>query len=210
MSKPKRFGAVWLIVSQRQFMQPEVRWEAEKNLLLRATGSHTEGMPAEIANLFLSHSEKTLRKMTDHIELCLTKLTDEQLWARNAPNENSVGNLVLHLCGNVQQWIVAGVGGAPDKRNRDAEFAAAGGLNAAELGARLGETVDEAIRVLGGVTAERLAETINPQDGPVSVLDAVYHVVGHFRQHTGQIIFATKIYGGEDLALYRPNRAHAG
>src|SRR5436190_13314869 len=136
---------------------------------------------------FLEHSNKKLRQYCDRIETCLGKLSDEQVWARGSENENAIGNLVLHLCGNVRQWIVSGVGGASDVRQRDAEFAARGGVPAAELAGRLRAAVEEAAAVLERVTADRLAEPIVVQKYEMPVLEAIYHVVEHFSAHTGQI-----------------------
>ncbi len=161
-------------------------------------------MESDVSSLFVSTSVKQLQRMLAYIESCLERLTDDQVWSRGAPNENSIGNLIAHLCGNVRQWICAGIGGEPDNRDRDSEFSTTGGLSIAELSARLKQTVADAIKIIEGLSAQRLVLVINPQDGPVSVLEAVYHVVGHFQQHTGQIIFATKILGGQDLGLYRP------
>ena len=121
---------------------------------------------------------------------------------RGGENGNAVGNLVLHLCGNVRQWIVSGVGGQPDVRDRDSEFAAREGLAPGELARRLRETVEEAAGVLGGVTAERLAERVAIQQYDAPVLDAIYHVVEHFSMHAGQIIFATKMLTSRDLGFY--------
>ena len=78
---------------------------------------------SEISAIFLDASRKTLSTWLGRVEKCLGQLTPEQIWWRGQDNSNAIGNLVLHLCGNVRQWIVAGVGGAPDTRNRDAEFA---------------------------------------------------------------------------------------
>lgn len=161
-------------------------------------------MHPDVTTLFLAHSTKKLHQMSGHIEACLDRLSDDQIWSRGAAHENSIGNLVLHLCGNARQWIWAGVGGEKDVRDRDSEFSVQGGLSGADLIAHLKQTVDRAGVILEGVTAVRLLDVINPQNGPVSVLDAIYQVVGHFQQHTGQIIFATKILTGEDLGLYRP------
>ncbi len=161
-------------------------------------------MHSEITRLFILHSTKKLRQMCAHIESCLERLTDDQIWSRGAAHENSVGNLVLHVCGNARQWIEAGIGGEKDIRDRDGEFSTRGGLTAADLRSHLKQRVDRAVAVIEGVTAERLLDEINPQTGPVSVLEAIYQVVGHFQQHTGQIIFATKLLTGEDLGLYRP------
>lgn len=167
----------------------------------------TERMDSEITSLFVDLSVRTLRKTMGNIEACMSRLNDDQIWARGASHENSIGNLTLHLCGNVRQWIGFGVGGEPDIRHRDSEFSAQGGLSRAELLSRLQGTVDHAIPIIDGVTADRLVQQITPQGETVSVLDAIYHVVGHFQQHAGQIIFATKILAGEDLGLYRPKAA---
>lgn len=161
-------------------------------------------MHSDVATLFLVHSRNKLRQMCEHIEACLVRLSDDQIWSRGAAHENSIGNLVLHLCGNARQWICAGVGGEPDIRDREGEFSARGGLSGADLTSHLKQTIDRAVATLDKVTAARLLDEINPQTGPVSVLEAIYQVVGHFQQHTGQIIFATKILTGEDLGLYRP------
>ena len=87
--------------------------------------------------IFLDFSVRKLELLTGRIESCLDRLNAEQIWARGSENENAVGNLALHLAGNVRQWIVSGVGGKPDVRERDAEFAARGGASAAELKQRL-------------------------------------------------------------------------
>jgi len=158
---------------------------------------------SETDRLFLECSIRRLNELVPRIETCLGKLTPEQLWARGGANENAIGNLVLHLCGNLRQWIIAGVGGRPDTRDRDAEFAAHGGATTPELGARLRETVDEATAVIAALAPERLAAQLVIQGYRVSVLEAIYHVVEHFSMHTGQILFATKMLTGTDLGFYR-------
>jgi uncharacterized damage-inducible protein DinB len=158
---------------------------------------------------FLNVSSDKLRQLAGRIETCLGKLTAEQVWARGSQTENAVGNLVLHLCGNVRQWIIAGVGGAADVRQRDEEFAARGGVPVGELAERLRAVVAEATAVLSHVTAERLAERIVVQNYETTVLGAIYHVVEHFSGHTGQIVFATKMLSGADLGFYRHLRTAA-
>src|ERR1039458_6219396 len=127
--------------------------------------------------MFLDYSAGKLRQMAGRIETCLSGLTEEQIWARSSENENAIGNLVLHLSGNVRQWIVAGVGGRGDTRQREAKFAARGGGSGAELAARLKEAVEEAAGVLAELTPERLGERIVVQHYDVAVLEAIYHVV---------------------------------
>lgn len=147
--------------------------------------------------------------MSDRIADCLGRLTEEQVWARGGENENAAGNLVLHLCGNVRQWIVAGVGGKPDVRQRDEEFDARGGVAIPQLIERLRGTVEEAAATIGAVTPERLTERLSIQKYDVTVLEAILHVVEHFSGHAAQILFITKMLTGADLGYYRHLRGAA-
>jgi uncharacterized damage-inducible protein DinB len=164
----------------------------------------------DAANIFLNYSARKLRQATGRIEDCLGRLSDEQIWARAAESENAVGNLVLHLSGNVRQWIVSAVGGQPDTRQRDAEFAARGGLPAADLTAHLGAVIGEAIATIEALPPEDLIRRISVQSYDVTVLEAIYHVVEHFSGHAGQIIFATKLLTGGDLGFHRHLKTTAG
>ncbi len=166
-------------------------------------------METALHSQLLEFSARELEQMTSRIETCLGKLTGEQVWARGDENENAVGNLVLHLCGNVRQWIVSSVGGRPDIRNREAEFDARGGVAIAELAEQLRTTVAEAVAVIQAVSPERLTVRLVIQNYEVSVLEAILHVVEHFSGHTGQIIFATKMLTGADLGFYRHLRTAA-
>ncbi len=152
--------------------------------------------------IFLDCSGRRLTQLASRIDDCLSRLNDDQVWYRAGDNQNAVGNLVLHLAGNVRQWMVSGVGGAPDVRDRDAEFAARGGVGLPELRERLATTVGQAAAVLANVAPARLTEPLRIQGYDVTVLEAIYHVVEHFAQHTGQIVFATKAATGDDLGYY--------
>ena len=90
-------------------------------------------MNTEITSLFVSHSVNKLNQMVDIIERCFAKLNEEQIWQRSSDNENAMGTLILHLCGNMQQWIGAGFGGEKDIRVRDEEFSARGNVDKAAL-----------------------------------------------------------------------------
>ena len=166
-------------------------------------------MGQALDRIFLESSRRQLRQLAGRVEDCLGRLNAEQIWARGSENENAVGNLVLHLCGNVRQWITSGVGGKPDIRVRDREFSTRGDVEPAELVERLKGTVEEAAAVIDGVTAGRLAEHITVQKYDLTVLEAIAHVVEHFAQHTGQIIFATKMMTGTDLGYYKHLRTAA-
>jgi uncharacterized damage-inducible protein DinB len=160
-------------------------------------------MAQTLDRIFLDFAHKELVQLAGRVEDCLGRLSAEQIWARGGEHENAVGNLVLHLCGNVRQWIISGVGGKPDIRLRDREFAARGDIPAAELAQRLKSTVEEAVAVIDVVTAERLAEHVTIQKYDIPVLEAIGHVVEHFGQHTGQIMFVTKMLTGQDLNYYK-------
>src|SRR5579864_4031658 len=101
-----------------------------------------------LESIVLPYAADKLTEYCGRIETCIDKLAPEQIWTRNAENANAIGNLVLHLAGNVRQWILHGVGGEPDTRQRDTEFAARGGLDPAELKRRLRSTVDAACAVI--------------------------------------------------------------
>ena len=154
-----------------------------------------------ISRDFLNVSLHRLEMMTECMEVCLRKLSYEQVWQRQGAHENAVGNLVLHLCGNARQWVMHGVGGAADVRVRDAEFSADGGMSSSELVALFRSTMADAESVIAAVPAERLIERITPQGRDVSVLEAIYQVVGHVQQHVGQIILLTKQMTATDLDL---------
>lgn len=133
---------------------------------------------------------------------CVGELPADAIWRRLDDGSNSVGNILLHLEGNVRQWIISSVGGAPDARHRAAEFAARAGPHGAALLAALRTTLTEADAVIAGLTAEDLASRRTIQGRDVSVLDAVYHVVEHFSLHTGQIILLTKLLAPGRIKFY--------
>jgi uncharacterized damage-inducible protein DinB len=153
--------------------------------------------------IFLKFSAEKLEQLHGRIQDCLAGLTPEQIWTRSSENENAVGNLVLHLCGNVRQWIGSGVSDLADHRQRDTEFDARGGKTPAELSELLKTTVAQAAGIIREVPAHRLTERILPQGYDVTVLEAIAHVVEHFSHHTGQIILLTKMVTGEDLGFYQ-------
>jgi hypothetical protein len=151
---------------------------------------------------FLACSVQRLAKLCERVEICLGKLTADQVWMRGSENDNAIGNLVLHLNGNVRQWIVSGVGGAEDIRVRQAEFDARGGAQPQELARLIHGTVEEAVAIIQALPPSRLAEQREIQGYQVTVLEAIYQVVEHFSGHTMQIIFITKMATGEQLGFY--------
>src|SRR5215213_11719625 len=108
------------------------------------------------------------------IERCLEQLSDDEVWWRGNQESNSIGNLLLHLAGNVRQWIVSGVGGAADARARQSEFDQREGVARGELLGLLRQTLSEVDDVLTGLDPERVLEARRIQGCDVTVLEAVF------------------------------------
>jgi hypothetical protein len=151
----------------------------------------------ELAAAVGAEAAKELTSALGRVKHCLGQLTDEQVWRRPQPSLNSIGNLILHLCGNLRQWVVAGVGGAADARDRPAEFAQRGPIPKAEVLATLDAVVGEARGVLGGLTARQLLEVRRIQGFDVTALAAVFDSVPHFRGHTQEIVHMTRSQLGD-------------
>jgi uncharacterized damage-inducible protein DinB len=153
--------------------------------------------------LFLERSRHFLMdELMPRIREAVEKLSEDEVWWRPNDASNSVGNLLLHLSGNVRQWVVSSVGGVPFERRRQEEFAERHPLPPAELLERLEGTVREAADVLDRLDPAVLLEERTIQGRRVTVLEAIYHAVEHFSMHAGQIVYVAKLRRGEDLGFY--------
>lgn len=158
----------------------------------------------ELARAFAVSAEHFLvHNYLPKIERCLEVLNDDQIWSRPNSKSNSVGNLILHLCGNARQWIVSGVGDNPDTRNRDEEFQTDKHLTKTELVELLRFTISEVAAVIKTLNAAKMLEERTIQGLHVDVLEAVFHVTEHFSMHTGQIILLTRMFSETDLEFYK-------
>jgi uncharacterized damage-inducible protein DinB len=152
---------------------------------------------------FIAHASNfLLGDYLPKIERCLEKLSDEQIWWRANEESNSIGNLILHLCGNARQWIICGVGGAPDNRDRDSEFAQRDTIPRDELVTLLRSTLDEVHNTLLDLDPSILQEHRKIQGNDVELLVAIFHVTEHFSMHAGQIIMLTKMMSASELRFY--------
>lgn len=162
-------------------------------------------MDPNLASAFLSRSRYYLgTEYPAKLRAAVLSIPEERIWWRPNESANSAGNLLLHLAGNVRQWIVSGVGGAPDVRHRDAEFAATDstGLPRAQLLDQLDLACADAVRVFDSLNHEALASPRTIQGRETTVFAAVYHVVEHFSGHTGQIILIAKWLTPESVRFY--------
>lgn len=156
-----------------------------------------------IGQKFLERSRYFLQnEYIPKITLAIEPLSEEAIWWRPNESSNAIGNLMLHLAGNIRQWIVSGVGGTEDVRRRSAEFTAREGQPKAALLAHLTAAVTEADAVLAGLREEDLLQARKIQGRDVQIFEAVYHVVEHFSTHVGQIILLAKLHAGEKIRFY--------
>jgi uncharacterized damage-inducible protein DinB len=156
----------------------------------------------DAATLMIALSRRYFREYLTKIRLSVSVLDDRVIWARPNESSNSIGNLILHLAGNARQWIVSGIGGAPDVRNRQAEFDQRDPIPATELIDKLETTISDVDRVLASLKREDLFARRSIQANDVTVLEAVYHVVEHFSMHTGQIILLAKADQADRVRFY--------
>ena len=160
-----------------------------------------------MATLFLVEARTSFDRILKRTVTSLNLLSDQEIWWRPNAASNSAGNLVLHLSGNMRQWIVSALGGAPDARVRDAEFSERGPIPRRALVAQLSRTVRDVGRVLRRLAPQALKRKYTIQGFRVTGLVAVSHVYQHFSYHAGQIIYITKLVKGRDLRLTRLPKA---
>jgi uncharacterized damage-inducible protein DinB len=134
---------------------------------------------------------------------CLGQLSDDEVWWRPNEASNSVGNIVLHLCGNMRQWIVSGLGGAKDIRERDKEFSERGPIARGALSEQFRETGKECCAVLERLKPEDLMRRYRIQGFDVTGYEAAEQVSEHIAYHLGQIIYLTKLKRAKDLGFTR-------
>jgi len=162
----------------------------------------TTGSP-DLASAFIARARDYLGvEYRTKLRLAVEAMPADALWWRPNEQSNSVGNLLMHLAGNIRQWIVGGVDGAANTRDRAGEFAARAGASAADLLANLDRVLDEVDDVLARLTADTLLQDRYIQGRDVKVVDAVFHVVEHFSYHLGQIVLISKMHAPGGVQFY--------
>jgi hypothetical protein len=150
-----------------------------------------------VGRAYIEQARKHLADRTERIKHCVGQLDDSQVWWRAHDSMNSVGNVLLHLCGNLRQWVVSGVGGEPDTRDRPAEFAERGPIPRDELLRRLKAVVDEADAALAALDESRLLEPRRIQGFDETVLSAVWDSLTHLSGHTQEVVYVTRLQLGD-------------
>jgi len=159
-------------------------------------------MSNEFLQEFISTITGLMDENTQKLKTCLDELEEPDIWKRPNQHSNSVGNLVLHLSGNIRQWIISSLGKQEDTRNRDGEFSAEGGYNKMQLAEKLFSTVEQAKNVITNISSEEILQKRKVQGNTVSGIEAIIHVTEHYSYHTGQVIFWVKLLRDKDLGFY--------
>ena len=155
------------------------------------------------SNIIQESKRRMIGESVNRVKKCLHFLTEEEIWYRPNEHTNSVGNLVLHLCGNARQWILSGMGGKPDTRKRDLEFSEEGPMPTANLIQMLDELMAEVEDVLNHFDPTQWTVSRKVQGFDETPIGILLHVVEHFSYHTGQIVYYLKSSKNIDLGLYK-------
>ncbi len=158
-----------------------------------------------IKNTEVDFIEQAVLRMDEYlvkIEKCLDELEEKDIWLRPNESTNCIGNQILHLCGNITQYIIAGLGNEKDLRDRDREFNTRGGISKPELYDKLFRVVEEAKEVIINLDQDAFRKIRSVQGFELSGIGIVLHVVEHFSYHTGQIVMWTKMIRNVDLGFY--------
>jgi uncharacterized damage-inducible protein DinB len=158
---------------------------------------------AQLRDDFLKECIHHLHEYTKRVNTCLQLLTEEQAWQKPNASSNSITNLMLHLCGNMTQYVLSSLGGVPDNRERDKEFAADGGYTKDELFAKLSTIVSKVIEVIQQQDEPSLLKTRSVQGFSMTGLSIILHITEHYSYHTGQIALLTKLMTNKDLGFYK-------
>jgi len=156
----------------------------------------------EYTSEFVAQALYRIEESFKKVEKCFEELNEHEIWKRPNPHSNSVGNIMLHLCGNIRQYAISSLGGSRDVRERDQEFLAKGGFSKQELFTKLQLTVDEAKNVIRNISQPELLRRRSVQGFTQSGIGIIVHVTEHLSYHTGQIVFWTKLLRDKDLGFY--------
>jgi len=155
-----------------------------------------------LSSEFIEQSILRMQENMPRIEKCFSELSEAEVWLKPNEASNSMGNLVLHLCGNITQYIISSLGGKKDRRDRDIEFSTEEGFSKQQLIDKLSNVVDQSVSIMTEVSESELMRTRKVQAYQLSGVGIIIHVVEHFSYHTGQIALRTKQLRNKDLGFY--------
>lgn len=156
-----------------------------------------ESLAKEVKNQLIQLLDQSMDKLTN----CLEQLDEKQIWWRPQSELNSIGNLLLHICGNLRQWSTTALTDQPDDRDREHEFSSKHTIPKSELVAIVNAAVQNSKRSIVEFPDSRLLDSVTVQGFPVSYLEAITHTCAHFQGHTHQVIMLTRLQLGSDYRM---------
>jgi uncharacterized damage-inducible protein DinB len=159
-------------------------------------------MQKSVAAEFISQAVFRMQENTPRIEKCLQLLSEEDVWKKPNETGNSIGNLILHLCGNITQYIISSLDNKEDNRIRDEEFSVKGGYTKEQLFKKLTATIENTVRIMQALDDDELMRIRSVQGFQLSAIGSILHVAEHYSYHTGQIALITKLFINKDLGFY--------
>lgn len=133
---------------------------------------------------------------------CLQEIGEAEIWQKPNDNSNSIANIILHLCGNITQYIVSSLGNNIDSRERDREFSTHEGYDKSELANKLTSVITKANKIIQNISEDNLEKRYTVQGFDLSGIGIIIHVTEHLSYHTGQIAFWVKQLKNKDLGFY--------
>ena len=160
---------------------------------------------------FVGEACNTLRGAVTRVKHAVHQLSDDDLWWRPHPDMNAAGNIMLHLCGNLSQWVLAGVGGEPFDRDRDGEFAVRDGIARDDMLARFDDVTTRSEQIIASLAADDLTRKTRIQGFDTTVIAAVMHAVSHLEGHAQELIYIARLRRGSDYQfLWDPGQIGTG
>ncbi len=159
-------------------------------------------MRTAISKEFIEQSIYRIEENTKRITKCLLEIDDTEFCKIPNEHSNSIANLVLHLCGNIRQYVISALGELSDVRERAKEFSATSVQTKSELLDKLHATIAEATSIIKAMDDARLLKIYSVQGFTLSGIGIIIHVTEHYSYHTGQIAFWTKQLKNKDLQFY--------
>jgi uncharacterized damage-inducible protein DinB len=156
----------------------------------------------DISKEFIEQSIFRIEENLARIQKCLGELTEKEIWQKPNASSNSAGNLVLHLCGNITQYVISGLGGKEDTRDRDSEFSTEGGFTKQQLNEKITNTINKSVSIIKNINENDLTDVKSVQGYVLTGVAIIVHITEHLSYHTGQITFWTKCLKDKDMGYY--------
>lgn len=137
---------------------------------------------------------RELEELHQSVKSLAEELTPLQLWQKPLLPGNSVGHLILHLTGNINHFVGAGLGKTEYVRDREREFTETQTPGKDALLKGLDDAVQLFRKVVGNLTEEEFTASF-PEARFGTGVNALVHWVSHFALHRGQMSYIVRSVG---------------